>query len=86
MVDTEVEGECSIRAIARKRDEAREMQMKRVALFLVLGAIAAVAVRTSAMIPEQIKIEKGLIAGTTGHRPAVRTGVQGHSVCRAASR
>ena len=40
--------------------------MKRVALFLVLGTIAAVAARTSAMIPEQVKIEMGLIAGTTG--------------------
>ena len=52
--------------IARERDEEREMKMKRVALFLVLGTIAAVAARTSAMIPEQVKIEMGLIAGTTG--------------------
>jgi para-nitrobenzyl esterase len=42
------------------------MKMKRVALFLVLGTIAAVAVRTSAMIPEQVKIDMGLVAGTTG--------------------
>ena len=40
--------------------------MKRVALFLVLGTIAAVAVRTSATIPEQVKTEMGLVAGTTG--------------------
>ena len=39
--------------------------MKRVALFLVLGTIAAITARTSAMIPEQIKIDTGLIAGTT---------------------
>ena len=39
--------------------------MKRVALFLVLGTIAAVAVRTSAAIPEQVKIDMGLVAGTT---------------------
>ena len=47
--------------------------MKRVALFLVLGTIAAVAARTSAMIPEQVKIDTGLIAGTTGTgQPSVR--------------
>ena len=40
--------------------------MKRVALFLVLGTIATMAARTSAMIPEQVKIDTGLIAGTTG--------------------
>src|SRR6185436_11040915 len=34
-------------------------------LFLVLGTIAAIAARTSAMMPEQIKIDTGLIAGTT---------------------
>ena len=39
--------------------------MKRVAFFLVLGTIAAIAARTSAMIPEQIKIDTGLLAGTT---------------------
>ena len=47
--------------------------MKRVALFLVLGTIAALAVRTSATIPEQVKTDMGLVAGTasTG-QPAVR--------------
>src|SRR5262245_8335842 len=39
--------------------------MKRVALFLVLGTIAAAALRTSAMIPEQVKVETGVISGTT---------------------
>src|SRR5712691_9385163 len=42
------------------------MKMKRVALFLVIGTIAAVAARTSAMIPEQVKSDMGLVAGTTG--------------------
>jgi para-nitrobenzyl esterase len=42
------------------------MKMKRVALFLVLGTLAAVAARTSAMIPEQVKIDMGLVAGTAG--------------------
>ena len=47
--------------------------MKRVALFLVLGTIAAIAARTSAMIPEQVKIDTGLLAGTTGTgQPSVR--------------
>ena len=59
--------------------------MKRVALFLVLGTIAAITARTSAMIPEQIKIDTGLVAGTT-HRSGLGAGVQGHPVCRAASR
>ena len=40
--------------------------MKRVALFLVVGTLAAVTARTSAMIPEQVKIDMGLLAGTTG--------------------
>src|SRR3954454_22920153 len=44
------------------------MKMKRVALFLGLGAIAAVAARPSAMIPEQVKIDMGLVAGTAGGR------------------
>ncbi len=47
--------------------------MKRMALFLVLGTIAAVAMRTSAMIPEQVKVDTGLLAGTTGAgQPGVR--------------
>src|SRR6201990_1155273 len=47
--------------------------MKRMALLLVLGLMAAMAVRTSAAIPEQVKIEMGLVAGTpsTG-QPSVR--------------
>ena len=55
---------CYLSAGKAKRS-VKEMQMKRVALFLVLGAIAAISARTSAMIPEQIKIDTGLIAGTT---------------------
>src|SRR5712671_858071 len=49
------------------------MQMKRVVLFLVLGMIAAVAVHTSATIPEQVKLDKGLVAGTPANgQPSVR--------------
>ena len=40
--------------------------MKRVALLLVLGSMAALAARPSAMIPEQVKIDMGVVAGTTG--------------------
>ena len=36
------------------------LTMKRVALFLVLATIAAVAVRTSAKVPEQVKIDMGV--------------------------
>src|SRR5580765_3662956 len=39
--------------------------MKRMALLLVVGLTAAMAVRTSAAIPEQVKVETGLVAGTT---------------------
>ncbi|MEO8259841.1 MAG: carboxylesterase family protein, partial [Acidobacteriota bacterium] len=47
--------------------------MKRVALFLVLGTMAMAAARTSAMIPEQVKIELGQIAGkTAAGQPSVR--------------
>src|SRR5262245_52286251 len=49
------------------------MNMKRVALFIVLGVVAVVAARTSAMIPEQIKIDTGTLAGATGTtQPSVR--------------
>lgn len=47
--------------------------MKRVGLFLVLGTIAALAPRTSAMIPAQVKIDTGAIAGVPAPgKPAVR--------------
>jgi para-nitrobenzyl esterase len=47
--------------------------MKRVALFLVLGTIAAVVATTSAMVPEQVKIDTGLLAGVAStSQPAVR--------------
>jgi para-nitrobenzyl esterase len=42
------------------------MTMKRVALFVVLGTVGAVSAQTAAMIPEQVKIDVGLVAGTTG--------------------
>src|SRR5215211_4445293 len=46
--------------------------MKRLALCVVLGAGAAVA-RPSAMIPEQVKIDTGMLEGVTGTvHPMVR--------------
>jgi para-nitrobenzyl esterase len=42
------------------------MTMKRMALFLAIGTIALVTARTSAMIPEQVKIETGLLSGADG--------------------
>ena len=59
--------------------------MKRVALFLLVGTLAAVTARTSAMIPEPVKIGQGLVAGTTGTGQAP-SGVQGHLRLPAASR
>jgi para-nitrobenzyl esterase len=40
--------------------------MKRVALFVVLGGVAAIVARPSAMIPEQVRIETGLLSGAAG--------------------
>src|SRR5262245_60900032 len=47
--------------------------MKRIACFLVAAFLVAAVANTSAMIPEQVKIETGLVAGTvsTG-QPSVR--------------
>src|SRR3954447_16332729 len=38
----------------------------RIAFLLAAGTIAAVTARTSAMVPEQVKIETGLLSGGTG--------------------
>jgi para-nitrobenzyl esterase len=47
--------------------------MKRMALFLALAAAAAVVARPSAMIPEQVRIDTGLLEGVTGTvHPTVR--------------
>jgi para-nitrobenzyl esterase len=47
--------------------------MKRFALFLAVGTFALVTARPSAMIPEQAKIDTGLLAGATGAtQPSVR--------------
>ena len=40
--------------------------MKRVALFLAIGAVAVVTARTFAAIPDQVKIDSGLLSGTNG--------------------
>ena len=47
--------------------------MKRVAFFIVLSGVVAVIARTSAMIPEQVRIDTGLLAGAAGRtQPSVR--------------
>src|SRR5215207_6339678 len=47
--------------------------MKRLALFVVLAAVIAAVRGTSAMIPEQVKIETGALEGVTGTvHPTVR--------------
>ena len=40
--------------------------MKRLVLCLAVGTIAVATARTSAMVPEQVKIDTGLLVGTTG--------------------
>src|SRR4029453_7923619 len=50
-----------------------EASMKRVAFFIVLIGVVAIMARPSAMIPEQVRIDTGLLAGTTGStQPTVR--------------
>src|SRR5918993_3654386 len=47
--------------------------MKRPALFCVLAAVILAVSRTSAMIPEQVKIDTGALEGVTGTvHPTVR--------------
>jgi para-nitrobenzyl esterase len=47
--------------------------MKRVAFFIVLIGVVAIVARPSAMIPEQVRIDTGVLAGTTGStHPSVR--------------
>jgi para-nitrobenzyl esterase len=47
--------------------------MRRLAFFLVLGGVIAAVAQPSALIPEQVRIETGLLAGTTGStQPSVR--------------
>src|SRR4030095_6701900 len=50
-----------------------EASMKRVAFFIVLIGVVAIMARPSAMIPAQVRIDTGLLAGTTGStQPTVR--------------
>ena len=47
--------------------------MKRVAFFIVLIGVVAIMARPSAMIPEQVRVDTGLLAGNTGStQPTVR--------------
>jgi para-nitrobenzyl esterase len=49
-----------------------EAPMKRIGFLLVLGGVLAVMAQPSAMIPEQVKIDTGLLAGTASGQPTVR--------------
>jgi para-nitrobenzyl esterase len=52
---------------------AKEVSMKRIAFLVVFGGVVAAIVQTSAMIPDQVRIETGLLAGATGtSQPSVR--------------
>jgi len=44
--------------------------MKRMGLLLAVAAVAVATMRTSAMIPEQVKIDTGALSGTTGSEQA----------------
>src|SRR5580704_16228346 len=51
----------------------KEASMKRVAFFVVLSGVIGVIARPSAMIPEQVRIDTGLLSGTVGRgQPSVR--------------
>src|ERR1700674_2942186 len=58
---------------SRRVSLAKEASMKRVAFFVVLSGVIAVIAQPSAMIPEQVRIDTGLLSGTarTG-QPYVR--------------
>jgi len=47
-----------------------EMMMKRMALVLAVGTLAVLTIRTSAMVPEQVKVETGLLSGAIGSTQA----------------
>jgi para-nitrobenzyl esterase len=46
--------------------------MKRLVIVAVAAAFAATVAHVSAMIPEQVKIDSGLVAGTASGQPTVR--------------
>src|SRR5213080_2713513 len=47
--------------------------MKRIGLLLILGGVLAVIARPSAMVPDQVKIDTGTLAGVVGTtQPTVR--------------
>jgi hypothetical protein len=53
---------------------SNEASMKRLGLLLALCGVVALIERPSAMIPEQVKIDTGLLSGTAGTtQPTVRT-------------
>ena len=60
--------------------------MKRIGLFLLLSGAVVVVARPSAMIPDQVRIDTGALAGVAGCHAADRSRVQGHPVCGAAAR
>ena len=60
--------------------------MKRIECFLAAVVFVASIATASAMIPEQVRIESGLLAGTASTGQPARACLQGHSVRRAAAR
>ena len=58
--------------------------MKRIALIAIAAAVVLASTDVTAMVPEQVKIDSGLLKDR--ERPAHRARVQGHSVCGAAAR
>src|SRR3954463_9759277 len=53
-----------------KVKKINKIKKTRIALLLAAGTLAAVTARTSAMVPEQVKIETGLLAGAAGSEKA----------------
>src|ERR1700730_3638132 len=59
--------------VSRRISLAKEASMKRVTFFVVLGGVIAVIAQPSAMIPDQVRIDTGLLSGTVGTgQPSVR--------------
>src|SRR6185436_13646835 len=63
-----------LRYSSRRHSHPNEVFMKRFGLLLALCGVVALIERPAAMIPEQVKIDTGLLSGTAGTtQPTVRT-------------
>ena len=60
--------------------------MKRIECFLAAASLVAAVANASAMIPEQVRIETGLLAGVVEHWSAERARLQRHPLRGAAAR